>query len=196
MDWVEDIPSAWRGHRAFAESLVQRFGARSAVELGVDRGYSLFCFALAGIEKIYGVDLWEPQVTMPQWGYGDYMPVLARTAEQRGLSDRIQLVRGKFEDVVKDWPHGKVDVLHIDGTHEYEHVKQDFESWLPLVNDSGIVLLHDVCVPEFSVKEYFNEISLPKAWFSHSAGLGVVCRSSERLREIQRAFPNLVMGDI
>lgn len=195
-DWIDNIVSAWTGHRRFAEWLVKELGARSAIELGVDRGYSLFTFANAGIEKIYGIDLWEPDPSFPEFGYDNYLPLLENLAEMHGLTNRISFIRGRFEEVVKTWSHGKVDVLHIDGTHIYEHVKCDFESWWPFVNDGGVVLMHDVCIPHFTVKQYFNEIPFPKAWFAHSAGLGIVCRDASVLAKIKDAFPEVTLGNV
>lgn len=193
-DWIENIESAWKGHRKFAEWLVKNLGAKTVIELGVDRGYSLFCFANVGIEKIYGIDLWEPYAP---YGYDNYKPLLESMLTEKGLADRVQLIQGEFGRVATEWNHGTVDVLHIDGTHEYASVKQDFENWVKYVDENhGIILFHDVCIPHFSVKPFFNELKFPKGWFAHSAGLGVVCRDSNTLQKIKDAFDNFTIGSI
>ena len=38
---------------------------------------------------------------------------------------------------------GRIAILHIDGNHKYESVRQDMEKWLPFVQDGGWVLLDD-----------------------------------------------------
>jgi hypothetical protein len=38
---------------------------------------------------------------------------------------------------------GRISLLHIDGNHEYSHVRQDIEAWEPLVVSGGWVLLDD-----------------------------------------------------
>lgn len=38
---------------------------------------------------------------------------------------------------------GRIALLHIDGNHKYEIVRQDLEKWLPFVQDRGWVLLDD-----------------------------------------------------
>ncbi len=38
---------------------------------------------------------------------------------------------------------GRISLLHIDGNHEYSHVRQDIEAWVPLVLPGGWVLLDD-----------------------------------------------------
>lgn len=192
-DWIDNIVSAWTGHRAFAEWLVTSGLVKTAVELGVDRGYSLFCFANAGIQKIYGIDLWEPY---QPFGYDNYLPLLQSLTAEHNFQHNVQLIRGEFTKVAEEWKYGNVDLVHIDGTHNYSAVKKDFETWFPYLNDNGIIIMHDVCVPHFSVKPYFNEISLPKAWFEHSCGLGVVCKNQEILDKIVAAYPNIHVGRI
>lgn len=190
--WIDRIPSAWKGHRDFAEWLVQSAGKKRVVELGVDRGFSLFTFATAGASVVYGVDLWESD---PRYGYDNYQPILEELATTHGLAN-IQLIRGSFEEVAKSWSYDPIDILHLDGTHHYPDVKCDFETWFPFVKQDGVVLLHDVCVPEFTVKEYFNEIPYPKGWFRHSAGLGVVSRDENLLKQIEKVFPAFKRGSL
>jgi hypothetical protein len=36
-----------------------------------------------------------------------------------------------------------IELLFIDGAHQYELVREDFERWVPKVVDGGWVLLHD-----------------------------------------------------
>jgi hypothetical protein len=48
----------------------------------------------------------------------------------------------------------EVDILHIDGSHHYEDVKKDFETWSQFVNDDGVILMHDTCVENFEGMEY------------------------------------------
>lgn len=193
-DWIEELPSAWKGHRIFAEWLVKECGIKTAVELGVDRGYSLFVFANAGIQQIYGIDLWEPG----DYGYDNHQPMLERFIDEHNLQNHITLIRGEFGQVATTWSYGTVDLVHIDGTHYYDNVKADFTNWEKYLDkNNGIVIMHDVCVPEFTVKSYFNEISqYSKGWFEHSAGLGVVCKNQAILEKIKAVFSNFHIGNI
>jgi hypothetical protein len=45
-------------------------------------------------------------------------------------------------NVVKTWDK-KIDYLFIDGDHNYEAVKNDFEDWFPHVSEGGIIAFHD-----------------------------------------------------
>lgn len=45
-------------------------------------------------------------------------------------------------NVVKTWKE-PIDYIFIDGDHNYEAVKQDFNDWYPHVKAGGIIALHD-----------------------------------------------------
>jgi hypothetical protein len=45
-------------------------------------------------------------------------------------------------NVVKSWQH-PFDFIFIDGDHNYQAVKQDFEQWLPLLANGGYMGFHD-----------------------------------------------------
>ena len=67
------------------------------------------------------------------------------------------------------------DVLLIDGNHLYSIVREDFENYVPLVKSGGLVFMHDVLVPRYGVKDFWKEITMPKAILPLSgAGLGVI----------------------
>ena len=46
----------------------------------------------------------------------------------------------EFADTFKE----PIDLLFIDGNHEFEAVLQDYEQWSPLIKDGGIIAFHDV----------------------------------------------------
>jgi predicted O-methyltransferase YrrM len=50
--------------------------------------------------------------------------------------------RGLSQEIVNDW-HDEVDMLFIDGNHEFEAVKRDFSDWSPFIKEGGIILFHD-----------------------------------------------------
>lgn len=47
------------------------------------------------------------------------------------------------EEVEKDWDDLPVELLWIDGNHEYKFVKLDFDKWFPHLIDRGIIAFHD-----------------------------------------------------
>ena len=190
---LDDTPAtAWAGHRNFAEWLVRFLNPKVVVDLGVDYGYSTFSFALPRIGHIYGIDNFVGD---------DYIGIddqrlkynfVTMKREKLHLQDYMTFIEGTFDEIAKTWDK-KIDILHIDGSHHYEDVKNDFETWSKFVSDDGIILLHDTCIEnafgnEYGVKKFFDEIDLPKFTFTHCYGLGVVCKNSVILEQIKNNF--------
>ncbi len=65
-----------------------------------------------------------------------------KNINEAGLADMIQPIVKKSSEAVNDF-HEPISLIFIDGGHEYEFVKQDFDQWVPKVVDGGIVALHD-----------------------------------------------------
>jgi len=191
LDWVESITSAWTGHRTFAEWLVWTTFPETIVELGVDYGYSTFVFAnaLKGTSgTIYGVDFFMGDV---HTGYRNTYESVKKNIADHNVTN-LELVIGEFDSISKLW-RTPIDILHIDGLHTYEAVKNDFIRWSPFVKEEGIVLFHDIAVESFGVKEFFRELTGGyKLFFLHSAGLGIFTRNKELRDKIMNAFSNNV----
>ena len=177
----------WRDHRDFADWLIRRVEPDVVVDLGVDYGYSTFCFALPEIGHIYGIDSFEGDEHAGIRNTYDYVLEKQRELE---LSN-ITFIRGFFDDVVQTW-NKEIDVLHIDGLHTYEAVKNDYEKWSPFVKENGIILLHDTMIENFGVKDFFNEIKLPKTNFKHCNGLGVISKNINLIHEINKNFEEFI----
>ena len=191
VDWVESITSAWTGHRIFAEWLVWNTFPETIVELGVDYGYSTFVFAnaLKGTSgTIYGIDLFMGDV---HTGYRNTYETVKKNIVDHAVTN-LELVVGEFDSISKLWKT-PIDILHIDGLHTYEAVKNDFTKWSPFVKENGIVLFHDIAIQSFGVKEFFRELTGGyKLFFLHSAGLGIFTRNKDIRDKIINEFSNNV----
>lgn len=175
---LDDIPSTcWAGHRRFAEWLVSYLNPKIIVDLGVDWGFSTFSFAMPRIGHVYGIDTFEGD---------DYEYVLSKR-EKLFMNENVTFIRGYFDDVAKTW-NKKIDLLHIDGDHKYESVKNDYEKWSQFLSDDGVILLNDTCEKEYGVKRFFEEIDLPKCNFTHTFGLGVISKNTKLIEQIQNQF--------
>lgn len=191
-DYFETVPSAWKGHRLFAEWLVHEIQPGQVVDLGVDYGYSTFVFANAlrdnGKGIVTGIDLFQGD---GMTGNRDtYDQVIANT--KTFALENIEIIAGNFNEVSQDWKR-PIDILHIDGYHSYEAVLNDFTTWSPFVKDDGIILFHDINVPDpaFGVIHLFRELKGGhKLYFLHSSGLGIFTKNSGLAEKILVHFNN------
>ena len=80
-----------------------------------------------------------------------------------------------FEDALDQFEDQSIDLLHIDGSHEYETIRKDFENWLPKVKKGGRILIHDLLVEreDFGVKNFWEEISKIYPTETHAVGYGL-----------------------
>jgi hypothetical protein len=177
--------SGWLGHLAISNFLVKLVRPKIYVELGVHNGNSLLAFCNAskqiGSETVcYGIDTWDGDDFT-----GAYDPIIF--SQLKNLVDQnnfiCHLVKSRFDDALHSFEEESIDILHIDGGHSYEEVKNDFNSWLPKVAKDGLILIHDISVKDnsFGVWRFWDEIKveyLNIIEFDHSNGLGVVCKNN------------------
>lgn len=178
----------WGGHRAFAYDLVRWMRPKRIAELGVHWGTSFFTFAQAIKDgrmakhcELIGVDTFEGEEHAGKYG-PEVFETVNKIIKNSYPRLSITLHRCYFRDALEHVEDASIDLLHIDGLHTYEAVKDDFETWLPKVAPEGIVLFHDVEPDkEYGSAEYWKELmeTFPGFAFSHSWGLGVLFPKGE-----------------
>ncbi len=178
----------WIGHIPFAYELVGRLKPRVLVELGTYSGSSFAAFCQAAEAsgagtRCYGIDLWEGDVHMGAFDEALFNEIQGYVSTNH--PGTAHLVRKDFNDAVEDFEDGSVDLLHIDGTHTFEAVSNDFHTWLPKISERGVVLFHDVNVnlentgpasKRFGVRRFFDGVKgrYPHFEFAHCWGLAVL----------------------
>jgi hypothetical protein len=180
---IEELSSAWKGHRKFAEWLVNYVKPTTTVDLGVDYGYSLFCLAEPNIGTVYGIDTFEGDIHA-----GHHPDALEKVNYVIAKNEytNIKIIKGYFDEVATTWDL-PIDILHIDGLHTYEAAMNDYITWSKFLTDDSVIIMHDV-VAFKDVRSVFQEINLPKMFFSHSAGLGVLSKNAELISLINKEF--------
>jgi hypothetical protein len=172
--------TAWLEHGPFATWLIRKLKPNRVVELGTHYGYSYFAMCEAVLAdglptQCFAVDTWEGDQHARFYDDSVYNGVLKENA---AYSEFSHLPRCTFSDALADIEDGSVDLLHVDGRHFYDDVKEDFESWIPKLSKSAVVLFHDTTVFErgFGVHKYWDEISRsrPSTNFHHGHGLGIL----------------------
>lgn len=179
-------PSAWEGHGRFAMHLVEKINPKIVVDLGVEYGYSTFCFAYHNIGTVYGIDWFQGDAHA---GFNDdsfqtTFETYTELASKFGISN-IKIVKGEFTEIAKTWDK-TIDILHIDGLHTYEAVKHDFETWTRFCHNESIILFHDTVSYPYTVGRFFNEIGGGyKIDKLDSCGLGIFTKSEQKYNLVQ-----------
>jgi O-antigen biosynthesis protein len=198
-EYLDRYPSAWIGHREFAEWLVQEMKPMQIVDLGIDYGHSTFIFANAARKNRCGV------VTGIDWFQGDSCAgardtysIVTDAVRDLPLAN-VEIIKGDFQEVAATWTR-PIDILHIDGDHSYEAVVRDYNTWCRFVREDGIILMHDinVPVPGFEVIHVFREINCRyKLHFLPSCGLGILLLDNHKLYQaIKERFPEVREGTL
>jgi hypothetical protein len=176
----------WQGHIPFAYWLVGHQKPDCFVELGTHNGGSYFAICDSVKDnrlntQCFAVDTWEGDPHTKSYTEDVFEFVSTKNME---FSNFSTLLRMRFEKAVNRFEDASIDLLHIDGFHTYEAVRNDYETWLPKMKQDGIILFHDteVVALDFGVKQFWEEIR--KAFpgqtlsFKHSFGLGVLSLAS------------------
>ena len=171
------LAGPWSPHLPFACDLIAQLNPAIFVELGVYKGESYFAFCQSVEEhrlktQCYGIDTWRGDIHAGRYGREVGREVNTYNTRYSSFS---RLLTMTFNEALSQFPDGSIDLLHIDGAHRYEDVKQDFENWRPKLSRKAIVLFHDVMVRErdFGVFRLWEEIARPRAHFLFEFGYGL-----------------------
>jgi predicted O-methyltransferase YrrM len=106
------------------------------VEIGSWKGKSTVCLGLgsqAGSSiPVYAVD---PHA---DYRFGDFK----NNVERAGITGLVRPVASLSQPAADDFDE-PIELLFVDGSHEYDLVLEDFEKWVPKVVDGGWVAFHD-----------------------------------------------------
>ena len=121
--------TAWEGHIPFLFVLFRLVRPMTYVELGVHNGASFIaaCSAAATYNlqtEIVGVDTWKGDTHAGFYGgeiiYQDLKTYLD------AVFPKARLERCTFFEATERFERSQIDILHIDGLHTYDAVKEDF----------------------------------------------------------------------
>lgn len=191
-------PTAWGGHIPFIFCLVNHMRPLTYVELGSHYGASFFavCQAVKHFKincKATAIDLWQGDEHTGIYGesvYRDFTYLLNSRYPGIGVG-----LRKDFNEAVEDFADESIDLLHIDGLHTYEAVKNDFDTWLPKMSKNGVILFHDTVVKDrgFGVWKFWDEIKdlYPSFNFTHTHGLGVIVLGSSTTNPVLKLLKEI-----
>ena len=156
---------------------------------------ALYCNSLSAQEKlppfyrtengkVVGIDCFEGDIHAGQRSTYDHVIKLRDHFKKYWNQTNVRFVKGYFEDVARSWEK-PIDILHIDGLHTYEAVKQDFTTWSKFLQPNGVILMHDTVSFPNDVGRFFEELPDYKFNFQHTHGLGVWTASAETFERIK-----------
>ena len=129
--------------------LAQVYVRTTAVEIGSCEGRSA-CYildALADLRReavLHCVDLWElgQGSTPPKHSTPKAYARFKKNLTALKLWEHAVPHKGLSSDIAAEWG-SQIDMLFIDGSHQYEYVRQDYEMWSPFVRIGGVLAFHD-----------------------------------------------------
>jgi MMP 1-O-methyltransferase len=111
-------------------------GRGAIVEIGSWKGKSTICLGL-GSRAGRGVPIFaiDPHA---DYRFGDFKA----NVERAGIHDLVTPIASLSQSAADDFDE-PIELLFVDGSHEYDLVLEDFEKWVPKVVDGGWVAFHD-----------------------------------------------------
>jgi predicted O-methyltransferase YrrM len=115
------------------------------VEIGSWKGKSSILLSLASPEDsiVFAID---PHIGSHEhkelYGQVDTFEEFKQNLLEAGVNENVRCIRKFSRDAVDDIPD-KIDLLWIDGSHDYKDVKDDFLLYFPKLRDGGVVAWHD-----------------------------------------------------
>lgn len=122
-------------------------GKGAIIEIGSWKGKSTTCLSL-GSREAAGTHITaiDPHTGSSEHGDVDTYAEFLENIKKNGVDDMVDPIRDYSHNVGKDWDK-PVELLWIDGAHEYEYVLQDLEVWEPHLIEGGVIAFHDSTMP-------------------------------------------------
>lgn len=152
----KDLISICEADQIALSNLVQSLKIKDSicVEIGSYIGTSANALLRGGAGHVYCIDLWsggpvysEDNTNNKQsWEISPEIGkiILGKFIQNTSFLTHITPLIGDSLWWAEHWPF-KVDLIFIDGNHEYESVKTDIEAWWPNLKIGGLLCGHDFC---------------------------------------------------
>jgi len=141
--------------------IIKENDLKIGVEIGVKRGQNIAKILQVCPDFVFhAVDCWDPKLQYINWGKG------AQTVNEQFFNKILHKYpknifkhKGYSMPVSAEFSDESVDLIFVDGDHEYEGCKMDIETWLPKLKTGGFMAGHDYGHERFpGVKKAVDEI--------------------------------------
>lgn len=141
------------------------------IEIGSYAGNSTEIF-LKRVKWCFCIDPWE-NFYDPEDGASegiDMRLVEKQFNQLRDKFDNFTKYKVKSSEAVDIFEDGTIDLIYVDGLHQYEGVKNDIELYLPKVKEGGYIAGHDYKSRHFpGVEKAVDEFFTPDKTFKDSS---------------------------
>lgn len=162
--------------------LAQRCKNGCIVEIGSWKGRSTIWLARgsqAGLNKaVYAIDPHIGTPTHEQYGNEATLDEFVANIASAGVLETVTPYVTTSEEASKGWKEA-VELLFIDGRHDYTSVLFDFLSWTPYLVPNGIVALHDTVGYDGP-----HRVALEHLFASHKFAHVGICRKIAYARKV------------
>jgi len=145
--WLS-VDEAWQLHQEIRRLAARRPRPLSVVEIGSWKGRSAVAMGLGlraagGRGRIYAID--------PQGApFADNSAEFVANLERAGVRDLVDPVPKLSQEARPGFEASEIDLLFVDGAHDYASVARDLDDWMPLLADGGVLCANDLFLPGVS----------------------------------------------
>lgn len=158
--WMHNEELLWLFQQAKSRQLI--------VEIGVWQGRSTAALAMGTPGRVYGIDHWQGSVSeletfqsVMRTEEGRQSVYVAAVRNLQEFSDagkcRLFALESTYAATYPTW-FRSIDFLFIDGSHDYELVRDDLVAWFTNVIPGGLIAGHDRNHPgvQRAITEFFG----------------------------------------
>ncbi len=118
------------------------------VEIGVYKGRSICSVApeckRRGI-SLFGVDPYGFTTGGGEMDGDEMFKLVEENLKAFDVLDIVAILRQPSVIAAKGFPDQSIDLVMIDGPHDYDNVLLDIQAWLPKIKPGGMIAGHDYC---------------------------------------------------
>lgn len=171
LDGIEkEAEASWNSYYNVFPDLIKRFDLKKGVEIGVSTGgHSHAILKNTGVEKLYSIDPYTINTTLNLHKNAYFYDVLFYRVKYRlgQYGERSELIRAYSADAINLFKDNDLDFVFVDGSHEYQFVKQDLVLYYEKIRPGGVMAGDDYTTGFAGVPLAVNEFCKEKGLIFH-----------------------------